>query len=427
MLERKGRMLLQTILNRVEKHKSFVYVSVTWGTCKGDEDCLDVTVEPRANGVILCSKCGRPAPGYDHMSSPRRFEFVPLWGFPVFLVYTMRRVACRRCGVVVEKIPWAEGKRQMTTTFMWFLSNWAKRLSWKQTAQAFKTSWGSVYRSVEMAVFWGRARVSKEGVTSIGVDEISYGKGHNKYLTLVYQIDEGAKRLLWIGKKRTKKTLERFFNWLGKEASEKLKFVCSDMWKPYITVIAEKAGQAVHVLDRFHIVAKLSKAIDEVRAAEAKELKANGYEPVLTHTRWCLLKRPENLTEKQEVKLAELVKYNLKTVRAYLLKEDFDALWQYVSPGWAEKFMVRWCKRAMRSRLKPMKKVAKMIRAHHDLILNWFRARNQISIGAVEGFNNKVKTTTKSAYGFRSYKIIEIALYHRLGALPEPNFTHTFW
>lgn len=421
-------MLLQTILNHKAKHKSFVYESASWGRCKEDMECLDIVVKPRTNGATLCSKCGKRAAGYDHMQNPRRFEFVPLWGIPVFLVYTMRRVDCPRCGVVVEQVPWAEGKHQMTTMFMWFLSNWAKKLSWKQTAESFKTSWNSVYRSVAMAVFWGRERMSKEGVRSIGVDEIWWGKKKKeKFLTLVYQIDEGSKRLLWVGKKRTKNTLKRFFNWLGKDGCEKLEFVCSDMWKPYIDVIALRASQAVHVLDRFHIMGKLSKAIDDVRAGEVKELKRQGREPILTHSRWCLLKRKENLTEKQEVKLAELLKYNLKSVRAYLLKDDFNGLWKYVSPGWASKFMDRWCTRAMRSRLKPMKKVAKTIRNHHDLILNWFRAREQVSIGAVEGFNNKAKTTVKIAYGFRSYRTIEIALYHRLGALPEPNFAHIFW
>jgi transposase len=154
-------------------------------------------------------------------------------------------------------------------------------------------------------------------------------------LALVYQIDEGRKRLLWIGRDRTAKTLLRFFRLLGKKRSSKLKFVCSDMWKAYLKVIAKKASQAVHVLARFHIMQKMNKAIDEVRAGEARQMKADGYEPVLKHSRWCLLKRPENLTEKQTVKLAELLQYNLKSVRAHLLREDFQRFWEYVRPAWA--------------------------------------------------------------------------------------------
>ena len=136
---------------------------------------------------------------------------------------------------------------------------------------------------------------------------MQWRKGH-KYLTLVYQIDGHCQRLLWIGQDRTAKTFLRFFRMLGKGRSAAIKFVCSDMWQPYLKVIAKKAGQAVHVLDRFHIMAKMNKAIDEVRAAEAKALKQKGYEPVLKHARWCLLKRPENLTDNQAVKLSELLK-----------------------------------------------------------------------------------------------------------------------
>ena len=117
------------------------------------------------------------------------------------------------------------------------------------------------------------------------------------------------------------------------------------MWKPYLKVIAKKAGQAIHVLDRFHIMGHFGKAIDEVRAQEARELRARGREPVLTKTRWLLLKRPENLTEKQEVRLADLLRYNLRSVRSYLLKEDFQFFWGYRSPYWAGCFLDQWCTR----------------------------------------------------------------------------------
>ena len=250
---------------------------------------------------------------------------------------------------------------------------------------------------------------------------MQWQKGH-KYLTLVYQIDDGSKRLLWIGKDRTTKTFLRFFRMLGEERSSQLKFVCSDMWKPYLKVIAKKAGQAIHVLDRFHIMQKMNKAIDEVRASEARQMKADGYEPILKHSRWCLLKRRENLTDKQTLKLAELMKYNLKSVRAHLLREDFQQFWEYVSPGWAEKFLDEWCTRTMRSQLEPMKKVAHTLRNHRELILNWFRAKGALSSAVVEGFNNKVKLTTRKSYGFRTYEAVETALYHNLGALPEPEF-----
>jgi transposase len=163
-----------------------------------------------------------------------------------------------------------------------------------------------------------------------------------------------------------------------------------------------------------------------VRAAEAKRLARDGYEPVLKHSRWCLLKRPENLTDKQTVKIKEILQYNLQSVRAYLHREDFQRFWEYGSPGWAVRFLEEWCTRVMRSKIAPMKKVARTLRKHQPLILNWFKAKGTISAAVVEGLNNKVKLTMRKAYGFRTQKAIELALYHNLGALPEPEFTHEF-
>ena len=416
-------MRVQTILNRVQKQPGFVYGAVRLGQARGTL-VIEVEIRPRANHRLTCAGCAQPGPGYDTLA-PRRFEFVPLWGIPVFFLYAMRRVQCRTCGVRVEAVPWAAGKHHLTTTYAWFLARWAKRLSWTEVAEAFRTTWEHVFRSVEMAVTWGQEHRDLTGITAIGIDEIQWRRGHT-YLTLVYQLDVGGKRLLWLGEHRTVKTLLRFFRWLGKERSAALRFICSDMWKPYLRVVAKKAGHALHILDRFHIMSHMSKAIDEVRAKEARDLKAHGYAPVLTHTRWLLLKRPENLTEKQEPRLAELLRYNLRAVRSYLLREDFQFFWTYVSPTWAGRFLDRWCTRTLRSQIEPMKKVARMLRSHRALLLNWFRAKGTMSSGTVEGFNNKAKLTTRRAFGFRTFRAIEIALYHTLGALPEPETTHKF-
>lgn len=415
-------MLLKTILNRVQKQRGFVYGQVRLRNRRRLE--IEIEVRPRAGSRARCSECGRKRPGYDTLAA-RRFEFVPLWGIAVFFVYAMRRVQCAQCGIRVEAVPWGSGKRQLTDTYSWFLARWAKRLSWTEVAEAFHTSWEKVYRAVEHAVAWGRSHQVLDRIEAIGIDEIQWQRGH-RYLTLVYQIDEGCRRLLWVGQDRRVKTLLRFFRWFGKERSAALRFICSDMWRPYLRVIRRKAAQAAHVLDRFHIMSTMSKAIDEVRADEVKALKADGYEPLLKHARWLLLKRPENLTAKQEPRLAELLRYNLRSVRAYLLKEYFQSFWDYRSPYWAGVFLDRWCTRTLRSRLEPMKKVARTLRNHRTLILNWFRARGAISAAAVEGFNNKAKLTMRKAYGFRTDRAMEVALYHSLGALPEPVTTHKF-
>jgi len=417
-------MQLKTILNRVTDYKSFVFEKVTW-LDDSEAPSVEVEIVPRKNGVRVCSGCDRVRPGYDTMPESRRFEFVPLWGITVYFLYRMRRVDCPTCGIKVERVPWAEGKSSMTTELKWFLARWARRMSWKEVSEAFRISWDRVYEAVKHAVSWGKRHRSLDGIESIGIDEVQWQRGH-RYQTVVYQLDEGNKRLLWIGPDRTAKTLLRFFRFLGRERSAALQFVCSDMWQAYLKVIAKKASQAVHVLDRFHIIQRMGKAIDQVRAAEVKQLKEDGYEPILKGSRWLLLKRPENLTEKQAVKLQEILQYNLKSVRSHLMKEDFQRFWEYRSPTWAGKFLDQWCTRAMRSKIEPMKKVARMLRDKRELVLNWFRAEGKLSAGIVEGFNNKLKLITRKSYGFRTQEAYETALYHNLGALPEPESTHRF-
>lgn len=417
-------MHIKTILNQVTHYQSFVYEGVTL-TQNDDQKELHVTLRARRNSRPCCSGCGRRGPGYDTLST-RRFQFIPFWGILVYFVYAMRRVDCPRCGITVEQVPWAQGKRPITTEYGWFLARWAKRMSWSEVAAAFHASGHTVFSAVDMAVRWGRQHMNLDGITALGVDEMQWSRGH-RYITVVYQINEGAKRLLWIGEKRTAKTLLRFFRWLGKERSAHVQFVCSDMWKAYLKVIAKKAAQAVHVLDRFHIMMHMNKAIDEVRAGESKDLVRQGYEPVLKKSRWLLLKRPENLKESQQASLAQLLQYNLKSVKSYLLKEQFQFFWDYVSPHWAGVFLDAWCTKVMRSRIEPMKKVAKMLRKHRDLILNWFRAHKEFSSGVVEGLNAKAKLTTRKAYGFREFKTLEVALYHNLAKLPEPVFAHKFF
>jgi transposase len=415
---------IQTIFNKVHPLKSFVY-----STCRLElrnaGPALVAEIRPRLNGKALCSGCGKPRKLYDRLKK-RRFEFVPLWNIPVQLEYRMRRVNCPDCGVKVEKIPWAEGKSHITKAFQLFLARWARKLSWKETAESFCTSWDTVFRSVKAVVNYGLAHRNLENVKAIGVDEIQYGKGH-QYLTVVYQIDAGMRRLLFVGKDRTAKTLLRIFRSFGKEHCLRLEFVCSDMWKAYLKVIAKKAPQALHVLDRFHIVQHLNKAVNQVRIDEVKRLRQEGYDDeVLKHTKYCLLKNPENLTEKQALKLDDVLAYDLKSVRAYLLKESFQLFWDYKSPYWAEWYLKKWCTRAMRSRLDPFKKFVGTIRRHQPLILNWFKAKKAYSSGVVEGLNRKVNLVTRKAFGFRSYEVLEIALFHTMGELPEPELTHRF-
>jgi len=418
---------VKTILNRIQHFAGFVYQEVRLRCHQGQARCIEITLDAHQSVRGKCSACRRPAPGYDRLPQ-RLWLFVPLWGIKTYFLYPPRRVECPEHGVVVEHIPWSLGKRPITTAMMGFLARWARHLSWRQTARAFQTSWEAVYRSVEWFVQWGLEHRKLEGVRSIGVDEIHWGQGQraDTFLTVIYQIDSHCRRLLWVGRKRTQATLRRGLAALGAEVVSGLRFVCSDMWQPYLQVIAAKAGQALHVLDRFHITMHLNQAVDQVRRAESGRLRGRPLAARLKRMRWQLLRRGSRVRGHARRKLDALVASKLATARAWNLKECFHYLWHYKSYIWAGAFLDYWCTRAMRSRLEPMKRVARMLRTHEELLLNWFKAKGEISGGAVEGLNNKIRVVTRRAYGFRTFDAMEIALYHTLGKLPEPESTHRF-
>jgi len=406
-----------------------VYEQIRLGEEEGSGYRIEVRLEPHRGRRGRCSQCGRPAPGYDRLEE-RRWDHVPLWGIPVEFFYAPRRVECPEHGVVVEHLPWNEGKRTRTTAMMGFLARWARRLSWRETAQVFQVSWEAVYRSVDWFVAWGLTHRELQGVESIGVDEIHWGRGlrASNFLTVIYQIDAHCRRLLFVGKGRSKRTLQHGLKALGPAVVQGLRFVCSDMWKPYLEVIAAQAGQALQVLDRFHITMHLNQAVDQVRRAESGRLRAAGRAAAqkLKQTRWVLLRRGSRVRGRARQKLNALLSSKLATARAWELKETFAHFWKYRSVLWAGAFLDYWTYRARRSRLEPMKRVARMLRAHDELLLNWFRAKGEISNGAVEGLNNKIRVITRRSYGFRTYEAMEIALYHTLGRLPEPESTHRY-
>lgn len=339
----------------------------------------------------------------------------------------MRRVNCRHCDAIkTEAVPWAEGKHRHTNDLRIFLGQWARLLSWKDCAKMFHCKWDSVYRSVKWLVEYGLAQRDMNGITAIGVDEVAYTKGHH-YMTLVYQINDGARRLLAVIRDRDETGLT---NWLmtslTKPQRQAIQHVCSDMWRPYLKVIREILPQALNILDRFHIVKKLNEAIDEIRKQETKELAKKGYDPILKKSRYCFLKRATNLTENQALRLKEILAYDLKTVRAYQIKESFDIFWSYQMVHHAQRFLRAWCNRTMKSRLEPLKKFVKTLRRHEELLMNYFRAKKQFSSGMVEGFNLRVGNALRKAYGYRNFEHMSIALYHQLGDLPEPQSTHRF-
>ena len=407
-------MLVESIVRKTLGLKGHCIKKVT-----EEQSGIVVYLFPDKRCRIVCSSCGSKGPGYDTLKE-RHWKHVPLWGIPVTLVYSPRRVQCNNCGIKVEAIPWTQGKSPLSLPLSVVLATWSKLVAWNVVGQLFGFHWNTVRKAVKSVVDYGLANRDLGDLLYIGIDEISRKKGH-VYHTQVYDLIE--KRLLWSGEDRTSETLDAFFDYLGKDRCEHIEAVCCDMWAPYINAIKKRLPDALLVFDKFHIVRHLLDAVDKVRKEEAQKLKSENPE-LLKKSRYIWLKNPWNLTDKQRVRLSDLEKLNLKINRAYLLKEAFRKFWDYSYPAWAKKYLNQWLWRVTHSRLKPMRDFAWMIRKHQVDILNYFKV--SIDNGAVEGLNNKAKVISHRAYGYRTAETFKLALYDGIGKSPEPQLTHKF-
>jgi transposase len=351
---------------------------------------------------------------------------VPLWFVSVALVYSPRRAECPRCGVHAERAPWAAGKSPVTVAYAWFLAGWAKRLPWAKVAGVFGCGWGQVCGAVRHAVEWGLAHRDISGVSALGVDEVYFGP-RSRYRTLVYDLGSAKARLLAVAEGHGEKAVAGIFKAFGADWCANIRYVCSDMWRAYLKGARRWLPNALHILDRFHIEKLLNEAVDRVRRAEAGELAGRGV-AILKNMRYAFLKRPENLTDKQRDALQGVLhRRRMKTVRAYGWKEAFRPFWQYGSAFHAGKYLRKWTRGALKSRLAPVMRFARTMRANEGLILNWFRAKKRFSSAAVEAMNRGAGLVSNLARGFRNPEIMEIALFHALGDLPTPQeFTHRF-
>lgn len=424
------QLTVKTLLRRVQDFTGFVLKSVRQHL-DGADARIEVVLDADPRRKRRCSCCGNPGRIHDKLPE-RRWHYVPLWNIPVHLRYAPRRVICPLLGApTVEHMPWNRGKSPYAEAYMIFLARWARRLSWKETAEIFSASWDAVRRSVQWVVDWGLAHRDLAGVTAIGIDELHHGRGKGSlnFLTLVYQIDRGSRRLLWVGQRRTEATLRdglQSLECLHSGFLAGLRVVCSDMWKPFLKVVADLCGTALNVLDPFHVAKHLNEAVDAVRRGEQARLRDKEARTRAKGGRFLLLKRGTRVRGKAREKLKAVLASLGATSRAWELKESFRRFWQYRSPAWASAYLKAWTTRAMRSRLAPMQKVARMLRRHEDLLLNYFRARRQYTNAMVEGMNHKARVSLARSFGHRSFEVLKLVLYHNLGALPEPPCSHKF-
>ena len=384
-------------------------------------------MRPRRGSKPHCSGCGTAAPGYDLLPM-RRFEFIPIWGY-------RRDAALRHAARAVPRLRGqgrggALGDRQAQP------DQGLHAVSGALGAQAvvegdgaeLSHHLGKVCHAVEYVVQWGLEHRELGTLRAIGVDEIQYRAAATSILTLVYQIEAGCTRLLWVGKERTMRELRAVLHpdRPGTGRQDRVRLLGHVEALPGADR-QSTAPTALNILDRFHIVAKMNKALDEVRAGEARRMAQEGYEPVLKKIPLVpaqAAREPDRQAAPQSARSAAL-----QPARACAptcsRRSSSSSGSTTRRPGPASS-STQWCTQAMRSRIEPMKKFARTVRAHRELLLNYFRARKQFSSGVIEGLNNKAKVTMRKAYGYRTFRIAELSLYHVLGKLPEPKLAHRF-
>ena len=341
---------------------------------QADKARVVVDVVPRRRKP-LCGICGRKVRKNKDRYN-RYWRHLDLFGVRTYLRYSIRRVVCRRCGVVREKVPWADKGSRFTKSFEQEVAWLAQRTDVSAVANYFRVTWRSVRRIIQRVVAEQRdERRELDGLRGPkGKHEKERTHNHwgstdgrdpatrkrHKYLTVV--IDHLSGRVVWAGKERKAKTLLRFFRKLGPQRAAELEAVSMNMWEPYITVVGKKAPQARVIFDRFHIVKHLNEAVDKTRRELVRELKGTARRN-LKNTKFPLLKAKHNRSAKDKRVLREQVRANRRLYRAMLLRDDFMDLYTYKTETWAKKFLRGWLRRAMSSRIEPVKRAAKMTAA----------------------------------------------------------------
>lgn len=404
-------MLIETFIRKQLRLKAH---RVTKVEMAGEQ--MTVHIDQIGTRRLRCGVCGLRCRQVHSIRGERQWRDLSLRTTTLVLRYRPRRVRCPRCGIRVEDFPWAEPWARVTRALGNAVALLSRELSWQGTARHYGLNWKTVAGIVRRAVRYGLRHRKRPPLHVIGLDEVSRRKGQ-VYLTVVYDLERRV--LLWVGEGRSEEAVEPFFTgFLGRRRCGTLRVVCMDMWAAYANLVARHARQAQVLFDRFHIVKHLNEAVDEVRRSEMRRL-AGKEKAAFKSTRWLLLKNPWNLTTEQRERLSTLVRWNLPIVRAWYLKEAFQLFWTYRQPARAQAHLAKWMGSAMRSRLEPLKQFVRMLRAHLGGVLAWTETR--LSNGALEGMNNKIKSISHRAFGFRSAHNFIAAIYHCCARLPLPE------
>lgn len=373
-----------------------------------------------SGGKVKCPECGANCSIADH-APERKWRHLDTMQFETILIAQTPRANCQACGVKTIAVPWAEKHSRFTLMFEAFAIEVLLACGQvKSAAGLLKLDWDSVQRIMQRAVERGLQRRQIDSLPYVGIDEKSFRKGHN-YISLL--TDLAGQRVLEVTEGRDEAAADKLWDNVPETQREQIEAAALDMWPAFANSVQTHAPQAEVVHDKFHLSKHLNNAVDQVRRQEHKQLRSEGDER-LKGSKQLWLFNPENLSDDQWQEFELLKQQELKTARAWAIKEQFRWLWEYRYAGNARKFFARWYGWAARSQLKPIVKVAKMLKRHLENILTYFRypITNAIS----EGFNSRIQTIKNNARGFRAFENFRIRILFYCGKLDllPPQIIH---
>ncbi len=324
----------------------------------------------------------------------------------MLLEIEVRRVACKRCGHVKrEQLDFLADNPFYTKRFAYYVGRRCRQATIKDIAEEFRLHWETI-KTLEMQYMRAQlARVGTPGPKAIGIDEISIRKGHT-YRIVVSDLIRG--RPIWFGgEDRSEASMALFYDWLGEKKIRGIRLAVMDMWKPFRNATVARAPQAAILFDKFHIMRHLGEALDKVRKSEYARLSGRDRR-LIKGQKYTLLSRRENLNQEGRKSLKTLLAANKRLNTAYLLKESFGQLWDYEREGWARRFFEHWRSSLKWQRLAPYEKFAEMIERHWDGIAAYCKPENKVSLGFVEGLNNKIRVIQRRAYGLRDEEYLRL-------------------
>jgi len=377
---------------------------------------LHLWVVPFKTGC-RCPHCNRRRPRVRRVREERVWRDIPLGWVDVFLYYRPQEIVCRRHGRVQEAIPWARPEARVTHRLDYFLLRSCRHMTQQAAAQLLRLPPSTLSDLLHGVIAFYRQGHALRGLRTIGIDEISYRKGR-RFATVVYDLDRSC--VVWIGAGKGRETIDVFFQEVLSEYQRKhIRHAACDMSATYIGAIRDHCPQATLVVDRFHVVQALNKAVDEVRKEQWRQATQEDRR-FYAGLRWLLAHRAATRSKADTRKLNTLQNTrNRRIYRAWVLKEEFDHFWNYTYPGAAHTFLRQWITRALRSRLEPIRTFAHTIREQADHLLAFIPTR--LTNAAGEGINRLIRMVKNRASGFRSLEPFADLIFLTVGDVNIPE------